>query len=86
MVLTVRFDDECGTEVFLLGVRDGADLDGLEVCSPGSPVGAALLGARQGEERSYVDPTGGIRRVLLVRAVPYGPHHNGARSRAASSP
>lgn len=55
MVLTVRFDDDTVTETFLLGLRDGAEQDGLDVYSPDSPLGAALLGARQGELRSYRD-------------------------------
>ncbi|PXY36945.1 transcription elongation factor GreAB [Prauserella flavalba] len=74
MVLTVRFDDDPGTETFLLGVRDGGDADGLEVYSPESPLGRALAGARQGESRTYQVPSGATVRVTLVRAVPYGQH------------
>ncbi|WP_406690253.1 GreA/GreB family elongation factor [Saccharopolyspora sp. ID03-671] len=71
MLLTVRFDDG-ETETFLLGTRDGADADGLTVYSPESPLGAALTGARQGEERTY-DVPGGTVRVTLLRAVPHRP-------------
>lgn len=74
MVLTVRFDDDPETETFLLGVLDGTDSDELEVCSPESPLGQALIGASQGEERSYDVPSGRTVRVTLVRAVPYGQH------------
>ncbi|MEV0702173.1 GreA/GreB family elongation factor [Saccharopolyspora sp. NPDC050389] len=73
MVLTVRFDDG-ETETFLLGARDGADLDGLAVYSPESPLGAALSGARQGEQRTYSVPNGGTVQVTLLRAVPHGHH------------
>ncbi|PXY27911.1 GreA/GreB family elongation factor [Prauserella muralis] len=75
MVLTVRFDDDRDTETFLLGLRDGAEQDGLEVYSPDSPLGTALLGARQGEQRSYVVPSGATVRVTLIRAVPFGLHY-----------
>ncbi|MEV0676463.1 GreA/GreB family elongation factor [Actinosynnema sp. NPDC050436] len=77
MVLTVRYDDTGEVETFLLGVRDTeagpADREGagLEVYSPGSPLGTALDGARRGERRSYQVPSGAVVRVTLVDAVPY---------------
>jgi transcription elongation factor GreA len=71
MVLTVRYDDTDETETFLLGVR-GAEHGDLEVYSPQSPLGAALTGARQDEQRTYRVPTGTTVRVTLLRAVPYG--------------
>jgi transcription elongation factor GreA len=74
MVLTIRFDDDAETETFLLGVRDGGDTGDLEVYSPDSPLGQALSGARQGEQRSYQVPSGRTVWVTLVRAVPYGDH------------
>ncbi len=73
MLLTVRFDDEDDTETFLLGTRAGDNSDDIEVYSPDSPLGAALLGARQGEVRSYGVPSGATVRASLVRAVPYTP-------------
>lgn len=72
MVLTVRFDDEDDTETFLLGTREGEVPDELEVYSPESPLGAALIGAREGDVRTYGVPSGATLRVTLVRAVPYG--------------
>ncbi|MGC7100836.1 GreA/GreB family elongation factor [Amycolatopsis lurida] len=74
MVLTVRFDGENTTETFLLGVRDGAMGDELEVYSPDSPLGRAMTGARQGESRTYTVPSGATVRATLVKAVPYGRH------------
>ncbi|WP_116040455.1 GreA/GreB family elongation factor [Amycolatopsis palatopharyngis] len=74
MVLTVRFDDDPESETFLLGVRDGAEPGELEVYSPESPLGTALTGARQGEQRRYTVPDGRTMRVTLIRAVPYGLH------------
>jgi transcription elongation factor GreA len=72
MVVTVRYGDDPVTETFLLGVRDRADSDGVPVCSPESPLGRALIGAEQGEERTYTAPNGRSLSVSLVRAVPYG--------------
>lgn len=74
MVLTVRFDGENTTETFLLGVRDGAMADELEVYSPDSPLGRAITGAHQGDSRTYTVPSGATVRATLVKAVPYGRH------------
>ncbi|KOV86276.1 GreA/GreB family elongation factor [Nocardia sp. NRRL S-836] len=71
MVLTVRFDDTGETETFLLGVR-GAEPGTVEVYSPSSPLGAAVNGARQGEQRTYRTPSGAAVVVTLLNAVPYG--------------
>ena len=73
MVLTVRYDDGGDTETFLLGVRDD-ESDDLEVYSPQSPLGAAITGARPGEQRSYRVPSGATVAVTLVDAVPHGRH------------
>ncbi|GAA1340586.1 GreA/GreB family elongation factor [Saccharothrix algeriensis] len=73
MVLTVRYDDTADTETFLLGMR-AAEHGDIEVYSPDSPLGAALSGARRGEQRTYRVPAGGTVRVTLLDAVPYGHH------------
>ncbi|WP_280423548.1 GreA/GreB family elongation factor [Nocardia carnea] len=71
MVLTIRYDGTDDTETFLLGSRDAEHSD-LEVYSPDSPLGAALTGARRGEQRSYKVPNGTEIAVTLLEAVPYG--------------
>ncbi len=73
MVVTIRYDDTGDVETFLLGVR-GAEYGDMEVYSIQSPLGAAILGARPGERRSYRLPSGAQLSVTLVRAVPYGIH------------
>lgn len=73
MVLTVRYDDTDEVETFLLGMRDAEHSD-LEVYSPRSPLGMALTGARQGEQRAFRVPNGATLRVTLLAAVPYGQH------------
>lgn len=74
MVLTVRYDDDATTETFLLGLRD--DAADLEACSPDSPLGLALTGARPGERRTYRVPSGGTVGVTLLDAAPYSHHRD----------
>lgn len=64
--------DESDTETFLIATRQEIVSDGkLEVFSPNSPIGAALLNAKVGETRSYTVPNGNIVKVTLVSAEPY---------------
>ncbi|MBF6347605.1 MULTISPECIES: GreA/GreB family elongation factor [Nocardia] len=81
MVLTIRYDGTDDTETFLLGSRD-AEHNDLEVYSPDSPLGAALTGARRGEQRSYKVPNGTEIAVTLLEAVPYS-HTVAAAARPA---
>ncbi|MQA11291.1 MAG: transcription elongation factor GreA [Pseudonocardiaceae bacterium] len=72
MVLTVRYEGDDESEEFLLATREeGAQSGNIEVYSPDSPLGKALLGAQEGDERSYELPNGSIQRVTLLKAVPY---------------
>src|SRR6185312_15931095 len=73
MVVTVRYDDTGDTESFLLGIR-GAEHGDSEVYSIRSPLGAAILGARPGERRTYQLPSGAQLSVTMLTAVPYGLH------------
>ncbi len=73
MVLTIRYDDTGEVETFLFGVR-GAEYGGMEVYSIRSPLGAAIAGARPGEQRTYTLPSGVTLTVTLLTAVPYGVH------------
>lgn len=73
MVLTVRYDGDDDEERFLLATREEGGGEGeIEVYSPASPLGKALLGAKEGETREYELPNGRNQKVVLVRAVPYG--------------
>jgi transcription elongation factor GreA len=72
MVLTVRYADDPDTEDFLLATReDTSNNGGIEVYSPSSPLGKALLGAKEGETRAYELPNGKKLEVTLIKAVPY---------------
>jgi transcription elongation factor GreA len=70
-VLTVRYDGDDEDENFLLATREEGTEGGLDVYSPESPLGKALLGAKEGETREYELPNGSIQKVTLVKAVPY---------------
>ena len=71
MVVTVRFeDDDDETETFLIGSREETASD-LEVYSAASPLGKALDGAKEGETRTYVTPTGKTMSVTLLKAEPF---------------
>lgn len=72
-VVKVFYDgDESDTETFLIATRQEIINDGkLEVYSPNSPLGAALLNAKVGENRTYTVPNGSTVKVTLVSAEPY---------------
>jgi transcription elongation factor GreA len=72
MVLTVRYEGEDGTETFLMADREEADAyRDLEVCSPRSPLGRAVTGAVQGEQREYLTPSGTRMKLTVLKAVPH---------------
>jgi transcription elongation factor GreA len=43
----------------------------LEVYSPGSPLGGAIIDAKVGDSRSYTVPNGSTIKVKLISAEPY---------------
>ncbi|MGZ5416731.1 MAG: transcription elongation factor GreA [Nocardioides sp.] len=72
MKVTTRFVGDTDTEVFLLGAREMEDTtDGLQVFSPQSPLGAAIIGAKKGETITYEAPNGKELKVEIVDAVPF---------------
>lgn len=71
MVLTVRYADEAEPETFLLAAREQGAPEGMEVYSPQSPLGHALLGATEGEAREYELPNGGRMEVTLLKVEPH---------------
>jgi transcription elongation factor GreA len=75
-VVKVYYDgDEDDTETFLIGTREQGvnGGGGLEVYSPLSPLGGALLDAKVGDTRTYTVPNGSTVKVTLVSAEPYHP-------------
>ena len=69
-VLTIRYDDD-DSEKVLLGSREEGSHGDLQVISPNSPLGAALIGAKPGEAREYQLPDGGSMKVSLVAVEPF---------------
>src|SRR5437588_7576464 len=64
--------DKSDSETFLIATRQEGVNDGkLEVYSPNSPLGGALIDAKVGETRSYTVPNGNTVKVTLVSAEPY---------------
>ena len=72
-VVTVYYnDDKSDKETFLIATRQEGVSDGkLEVYSPASPLGSALIDAKEGETRTYTVPNGNTVKVTLVKAEPY---------------
>ena len=74
-VVEVEFtyaDGSTEKEKFLIATRQEVVGDGnLEVYSPNSPIGAALLNAKVGDKRTYTVPNGNTVEVTLVSAEPY---------------
>jgi transcription elongation factor GreA len=74
--VTVAFDgDESDTDTFVLGSREllGLDesVDTTNVYSPQSPLGAAILGKKEGDAASYVAPNGRSINVTVVKVEPF---------------
>ncbi len=70
MKVTYKFVGDDETATFLLGnkaLEDGT----IDVFSPESPLGAAILGAKVGDKVSYTAPTGKTLQVEIVEAKPY---------------
>ena len=73
MVVTYKFvgDDDDEAETFLLGAREIEDAAAdLKVYSPQSPIGAAILGHKQGDTAPY-EVNGKSLEVEILKAVPY---------------
>ena len=72
-VVHVYYDgDENDKETFLIGTRAGASENpDLETYSEQSPLGAAILGAQEGDTRQYTAPNGSVISVTVVSAEPY---------------
>lgn len=71
MVVTVAFDgDEDDTMEFLLASREVTDGD-IDVYSPQSPLGRAILGKKIGDDADYELPNGKKAGVRIIAATPF---------------
>ena len=69
MTVTIAYDDDADdTDTFLLGSREliGVTDTDIEVFSPQSPLGAAIVGAKKGQKVSYTAPTGATINVTVL--------------------
>jgi transcription elongation factor GreA len=64
-VVEIRYEGDDETERYLIGSIEEKSAD-LEVMSPGSPLGKALLGAKAGELVDFVAPNGNTLKVEIV--------------------
>lgn len=74
MVVTIQFESDPDTQEFLLGSRELLSLDSsveLQVFSPTSPLGEAILGHTSGESVTYPAPNGKDLTVKIISARPY---------------
>ncbi|MCW2788318.1 MAG: transcription elongation factor GreA [Aeromicrobium sp.] len=74
MIVTIRFEGDDDTEQFLLGSRELLSMDSsveIDVYSPTSPLGSALMGKSPGDTVSYETPNGKSITVEVVAAKPY---------------
>jgi transcription elongation factor GreA len=74
--VTIAFDgDESDTDTFVLGSREllGLDegVDATNVYSPQSPLGAAILGKKEGDAVTYVAPNGRSINVTVIKVEPF---------------
>ena len=76
MVTVAYFGDEDDTDTFLLGSRDLLELDDsvkdIQVYSPQSPIGSAVVGKRVGETSEYQAPNGKTIKVTITKVAAFG--------------
>jgi transcription elongation factor GreA len=72
-VITIRFQGDDETEKFLLGSREIVGTTGLQVYSPESALGSAILGAEPGATVTYQAPNGRDITVDVVAVEPFVP-------------
>jgi transcription elongation factor GreA len=71
-IVSYRYDGDGDDESFLLGAREIAeDRDDIEVYSPESPLGSAMLGHKAGETVDFEQPNGRTAKISIISAVPF---------------
>lgn len=68
VVVGLRYEGDEGVEHYLLGSIEER-VDGVDVMSPGSPLGAALIGHAVGDIVSYETPSGAVLSVEVAEIV-----------------
>jgi transcription elongation factor GreA len=70
MTVTIRFVKDEDEVTFLLASREESGSP-IDVYSPRSPLGAAIMGKKVGERATYNLPNGRATTVEILEAVPY---------------
>ena len=71
-LVTYRYAGDDEDEVFLLGAREvDDDHEDVEVFSPQSPLGSAMLGATKGSTIDFDAPNGKTLKIEIIDAVPF---------------
>jgi transcription elongation factor GreA len=70
MTVTVRFVKDEDEVTFLLASREESGSP-IDVYSPRSPLGSAIMGKKVGEKATYSLPNGRAATVEILEAVPY---------------
>ena len=70
MTVTIRFVRDEEEVTFLLASREESGSP-IDVYSPRSPLGAAIMGKKVGEKATYSLPNGRANTVEILEAVPY---------------
>ena len=65
LVVELRYEGDDDTEKYLVGSIEERQ-EGVEILSPGSPLGEALLGTKPGDTVSFESPTGATLKVEVV--------------------
>ncbi len=74
MIVTIRFAGDTDTVDFLLGSRELLSMDSsveIDVYSPTSPLGTAIMDKKVGDTVSYEAPNGTTISVEIVAAKPF---------------
>jgi transcription elongation factor GreA len=65
-VLSLRYEGDDEVERYLLGSIEERVDDSLDIMTPGSPLGQALMGKRAGETAEFEAPNGNVLKVEIV--------------------
>ncbi|TFC26331.1 hypothetical protein E3O53_08440 [Cryobacterium sp. TMT2-18-3] len=74
MRITAMLSGDTRATVFLLGERELVSLDPevkVDVYSPSSPIGQAIIGTHVGDTVAYTTPTNVSIQIEILAAVPY---------------
>jgi transcription elongation factor GreA len=77
-VVTIKFEGDDEEERFLLGSRE-EHIEGLQIYSPSSPIGVAVMGHGAGDVVTYQTPRGATMSVTVLNVEPF--HGSAVRRR-----